>query len=79
VEEFNKLAQDKVWISMWKDLNVERFEELKPLINASSLRESFYISNFISGLKDDIISMLKIFKPTIFKPRILLQVFEQFK
>jgi len=53
---------------------VERFEKLEPLINASSLRESFYISSFISGLKDDIRSMLKIFKPTI-----LLQVFEQVK
>jgi hypothetical protein len=37
VEEFNKLAQDKVWISLWKDLNMERFEELEPLINAYSL------------------------------------------
>jgi hypothetical protein len=56
------------------DEYVERFEKLEPLINASSLRESFYISSFISGLKDDIRSMLKIFKPTI-----LLQVFEQVK
>lgn len=60
VEEFNKLVQDK---SM--DDYVEKFEELKSLMSAlnPSLLESYYVSSFISGLKDDIKPMLKILKP----------------
>ena len=62
MKEFNKLAQDKS-----VDEYVERFEELEPLINAlsPSPRESYYFSSFISGLNDDIRSIVKIFKPTI--------------
>jgi hypothetical protein len=41
---------------------VEKFEELKSLMNASLL-ESYYVSGFISGLKDDIKLMLKIRRP----------------
>jgi len=53
---------------------VERFEELKSLMNALNppLLESNYISNFISGIKDDIKPMLKILKLTI-----LMWVFDQ--
>lgn len=45
---------------------VELFKELKSLMNVlnSSLSKSYYISNFINGLKDDIKPMLKILKPT---------------
>jgi hypothetical protein len=70
VEEFNKLVQDKKkgWIC-------GRFEELKSLMNDlnPSLLESYYVSSFISILKD-ISPMLKILKPTI-----LMQAFKQVK
>jgi hypothetical protein len=51
VEEFNKLIQDRS-----VDDYIERFEELRSLMNAlnPSLTESYYISSFISGLKEDI-------------------------
>jgi hypothetical protein len=60
VEEFNKLTQ-KGGIEEY----VERFEELKSLMHSlnSLLPESYYISSFISGLKEDIKPMLKILKP----------------
>ena len=60
VEEFNKLNQDKS-----VDDYIERFEELRSLMSAlnPSLAESYYVSSFINGLKEDIKSMLKILKP----------------
>jgi hypothetical protein len=69
VEEFNKLIQDRS-----VDDYIERFEELRSLMNAlnPSLTESYYISSFISGLKEDIKSMLKILKPSN-----VLMAFEQ--
>jgi hypothetical protein len=71
VEEFNKLIQ-KGDI----DEYVERFEELKSLMYSlnPSLPESYYISSFISGLKEEIKLMLKILKPTT-----LIQAFDQAK
>jgi hypothetical protein len=44
---------------------VERFDELKSLMHSlnSLLPELYYISSFISGLKEDIKPMLKILKP----------------
>ena len=60
VEEFNKLTQEKS-----VDDYIERFEELKSLMSAlnPALSESYYVSSFISGLKEDIKPMLKILKP----------------
>ena len=60
VEEFNKLTQEG-----GMEEYVERFEELKSLMHSLNplLLESYYISNFISGLKEDIKPMLKILKP----------------
>lgn len=47
------------------DEYVEKFKELKSLMHGlnSSLPESYYISSFVSGLKEDIKPMLKILKP----------------
>jgi len=69
VEEFNKLIQDKS-----VDDYIERFEELRSLMSAlnPSLAESYYVSSFISGLKEDIKPMLKILKPSN-----VLMAFEQ--
>ena len=60
VEEFNKLIQDGNM-----DEYIERFEELRSLIGALNplLPEAYYVSSFISGLKDEIKPMLKILKP----------------
>jgi hypothetical protein len=60
VEEFNKLTQEG-----GMEEYVERFEELKSLMHSLNplLPESYYISSFISGLKEDIKPMLKILKP----------------
>jgi len=60
VEEFNKLIQDENM-----DEYIERFEELRSLIGALNplLPEAYYVSSFISGLKDEIKLMLKILKP----------------
>ena len=71
VEEFNKLLQDR-GVKEY----VERFEELKSLMNSlnPSLPESYYVSSFISGLREDINPMLKILRPTT-----LMQAFEQTK
>jgi hypothetical protein len=71
VEEFNKLLQDR-GVKEY----VERFEELKSLMNSlnPSLPESYYVSSFISGLREDINPMLKILRPTT-----LMQAFEQAK
>ena len=69
MEEFNKLIQDKS-----VDDYIERFEELRSLMSAlnPSLAESYYVSSFISGLKEDIKPMLKILKPSN-----VLMAFEQ--
>jgi hypothetical protein len=60
VEEFNKLTQEG-----GMEEYVERFKELKSLMYSLNplLPESYYISSFISGLKEDIKPMLKILKP----------------
>ncbi|XP_027088658.1 uncharacterized protein [Coffea arabica] len=61
VEEFNKLQQAR---------NVEeyqeRFEELKTLmmIKNPHLDEEYFISSFISGLKDEIKTMIRMLRPT---------------
>ena len=60
VEEFNKL-QSKGTVEEYQ----EKFEELKTkmLIKNSQLNESYFISNFISGLKEQVKPMVKISKP----------------
>jgi hypothetical protein len=57
--KFNKLTQEG-----GIEEYVERFEELKSLMHSlnSLLPESYYISSFISGLKEDIKPMSKILK-----------------
>jgi hypothetical protein len=71
VEEFNKLTQEG-----GMEEYVERFEELKSLMHSLNplLPESYYISRFISGLKEDIKPMLKILKPDT-----LMTTFDQAK
>ncbi|XP_027076964.1 uncharacterized protein [Coffea arabica] len=68
VEEFNKLHQ-KGTIEDYE----EKFEELKTLMLTRNPRldESYFVSSFISGLKDEI-------KPTVkmFKPQTLMKAFE---
>lgn len=51
----------------------ERFEELRPLMLRKDLilPESYFISNFINGVKDEIKPMLKMLKPPL-----LLEAFE---
>ena len=60
VEEFNKLQQ----VGSVKEYQ-EQFEELKPLmlIKNRNLDESYFISSFISGLKEEIKPMLRMLKP----------------
>lgn len=55
---------------------IHKFEELKSFMIAmnSNLPESYYISSFVSGFKDDVKPMLNILKPVI-----LIQAFEQAK
>jgi len=59
VEEINKPMQESD-----VDEYVKRFKELKSLMHSlnSLLPKSYYISNFISGLKEDSKLMLKILK-----------------
>ena len=60
VEDFNKLRQSgKV-----KEYQ-ERFEELKThmMIRNQHLDEEYFVSSFISGLKDEIKTMIKMVKP----------------
>ena len=61
IEEFNKLTQEK----KLKEF-VERFEELKSLMSIlnPSLPKSYYVSSFISGLKNDNRPILKILRLT---------------
>lgn len=68
-EEFNKMKQAKVVRKY-----VERFEDINSLMNTfnPSLLYLYYVSSFISMLKDDIKPMLNILKPTT-----LIKVFYQ--
>ena len=63
VEEFNKLAQNKNM-----EEHVKKFKELKDLMNALNIPLAYYILIFLSGLKDDIRSTLKILKPATLIP-----------
>lgn len=69
--EFSKLKQ----LSNIKD-NQERFEELKSvmLVENTYLTEHYFVSNFISGLQDEIKSMVMVLKPNN-----LLITYEQVK
>ena len=60
VEEFNKLKMQ----GSVEDY-LRRFEELKALIGAAhlSLPESYFVLSFISGLKDDLRSIVKMLGP----------------
>nr|XP_027123207.1 uncharacterized protein LOC113739959 [Coffea arabica] len=60
VEEFNKLQQ----VGSIEDYQ-ERFEELKPLmmIKNRNLDENYFISSFISGLKEEIKPVVRMLKP----------------
>ncbi|XP_027124419.1 uncharacterized protein [Coffea arabica] len=60
VEEFNKLQQG----GSVREYQ-EQFEELKPLmlIKNRNLDENYFISSFISGLKEEIKPMLRMLKP----------------
>ena len=60
VGEFNKLQQ-KGSVKEYE----EKFEKLKTLmlIRNPRLDESYFVSSFISGLKNEIKTMAKMFKP----------------
>lgn len=60
VEEFNKLRQNGS-VEEYQ----EKFEELKSLMLMKNpkLDEQYFVSSFISGLKDEIRPMVKMFKP----------------
>ncbi|XP_027150147.1 uncharacterized protein LOC113750359 [Coffea eugenioides] len=60
IEEFNKLHQTSTVITYQ-----ERFEELRAavMLKVPCLTESYYISSFLSGLKEEIKSVVKIHKP----------------
>lgn len=60
VEEFNKLQQESNVESYQ-----EKFEELKTLmlIRNPLLNEPYFISSFISGLKEEVKSMVKMLNP----------------
>nr|XP_027093474.1 uncharacterized protein LOC113713862 [Coffea arabica] len=60
VEEFNKLQQ-KGTIEEYE----EKFEELKTLmlLRNPKLDELYFVSSFVSGLKEEIRPMVKMFKP----------------
>ncbi|KAL4369229.1 hypothetical protein GQ457_05G012890 [Hibiscus cannabinus] len=61
IEEFNKLCQ-----SSTVEEYQEKFEELKPLMlqQNSHLPETYFVSSFISGLKEEIRHKVKIHEPT---------------
>ena len=67
-EEFNKLQQ-RGTVEEYE----EKFEELKTLMLTRNPKfdKSYFVSNFISGLKDEIKPMVKMFKP-----QTLLKAFE---
>ncbi|XP_027102590.1 uncharacterized protein [Coffea arabica] len=60
VEEFNKLQQ----VGTVEEYE-EKFEELKTLMLTKNPRldESYFVSSFISGLKEEIKPMVKMFRP----------------
>lgn len=60
IEEFNMLVQVDSVLSYQ-----ERFEELRSLILCKDPRfsKSYYISSFISGLKDELKPMVRMIKP----------------
>ncbi|XP_027066512.1 uncharacterized protein [Coffea arabica] len=60
IEEFNKLQQKGV-VEEYE----EKFEELKTLmlLRNPKLDELYFVSSFISGLKEEIRPMVKMFKP----------------
>lgn len=64
VEEFNKLRQD----GLVEDYQKE-FKELRAFVRLSqtSLTEPYFVSSFISGLKDKLRSMVKMLMPTTVK------------
>ena len=66
VEEFNKLQQ-KGTVEEYE----EKFEEFKtPMLTRNpKLDESYFVSSFVSGLKEEIKPMIEMFKPqTVAKP-----------
>ena len=60
VEEFNKLQQVEQ-VEEWQ----EKFEELKTfmMIKNPHLGEEYFVSSFISGLKDEIKTMIRMLSP----------------
>ena len=68
IEEFNKLLQERS-VGEYQ----EKFEELKPLmlIKNRNLDENYFISSFISGLKEEIKPMIRMLKPAT-----LIEAFE---
>lgn len=60
VEDFNKLQQLGTMVEY-----KERFEELKSLmlVRKPHLSDSYFVSSFISGLRDEIKTMVKMLKP----------------
>nr|XP_027120660.1 uncharacterized protein LOC113737665 [Coffea arabica] len=74
VEEFNKLHQTgKV------EEYQERFEELKVLMTMKNphLSEEYFVSSFISGLKDEIKTMIKMLRPTSLSETFELAVLQE--
>ena len=61
VEEFNKLQQARK-VEEYQ----EKFEELKTLmmIKKSHLDEEYFVSSFISGLRDEITTMIRMLRTT---------------
>ena len=64
VGEFNKLKLEGSMI----DYQV-KFEELRALLRLSqpSLTEPYFVSSFISGLKDELRPIVKVMMPTTIK------------
>ena len=64
VEEFNKMRQQGL-----VEEYLRRFEELRAVIGIAhpGLSEAYFVSSFISGLKDDLRSVVKMLAPTIVK------------
>jgi len=64
VEEFDKLSQEGSVIECQM-----QFEELRALLwtSQSSLTKPYFVSNFISGLKDELRPMVKMMMPIMMK------------
>ncbi|KAL4348459.1 hypothetical protein GQ457_17G002920 [Hibiscus cannabinus] len=60
IEEFNKLVQ-KTSVENYQ----EKFEELKPymLLQNASLDEGYFVSSFVSGLKEELKHKVKVHRP----------------